>query len=281
MVVQMMQTEIRHRQPDADLIERKCPYCSGDDREVLKRYSRDHWLVVECSDCGFVYLWNVPDYSQLVDEFAWEKCYEAENQRRLKKRGHSKRVANAIRSMLARPSRSERIYRQLFKPGPVLDVGCGAGSNVPFGYTPFGIELSRHLWEVANARMRQAGGHCVHAPAVEGIDRFEPKMFSGVILRSILEHEWQPVSLLAKVSRVLRDDGAVFVRVPNFASLNRRIRGPDWCGFRYPDHVNYFTQRSLAGMATKCGFQMKLLHPLRIAVDDNINGSLRKSTPPR
>ena len=232
--------------------------------------------MVECSDCGFVYLWNVPDYSQLVDEFAWEKSYAAEHRRRVQERGFSKRFAKAFRDMLVQSSRNEKIYRRLFRPGPVLDVGCGAGSSVPSGYTPFGIELSCHLWHVANARMQKAGGHCVHAPAVEGIDMFEPKMFSGVILRSILEHEWQPLPLLAKVYRVLHDDGAVFIRVPNFASLNRKIRGSSWCGFRYPDHVNYFTPKSLSDMASKCGFRMKLLHPFRVAVDDNVNGSLRK-----
>ena len=268
-------------QSDDNLIERQCPYCTGTDHQVFKQYSRDRWLVVECSDCGFVYLWNVPDYSQLVDEFAWEKSYEAEHRRRVQERGSSKRAAKAFRDMLAQPSRTEKLYRRLFKPGPVLDVGCGAGSSIPSGYTPFGIELSRHLWQVANARMQRTGGHCVHAPAVEGIDMFEPKTFSGVILRSILEHERQPLPLLAKVSRVLRDNGAVFIRVPNFASLNRKIRGSSWCGFRYPDHVNYFTPRSLSDMAAKCGFRMRLLHPLRVAVDDNINGSLRKSIPPQ
>ena len=276
-----MQSSARQKQSDHNLIERQCPQCSSDARNEVKRYSRDHWLVVECFECGFVYLWNVPDYSQLVDEFAWEKSYEAEHRRRVQERGFSKRVAKAFRDMLVQPSRNEKIYRRLFRPGPVLDVGCGAGTSVPSGYTPFGIELSRHLWQVANARMQQAGGRCVHAPAVEGIDMFEPKMFSGVILRSILEHERQPLRLLAKVSRVLRDDGAVFVRVPNFASLNRRIRGSSWCGFRYPDHVNYFTPRSLSDMAAKCGFRMKLLHPFRVAVDDNVNGSLRKDIPPR
>ena len=275
-----MQLEVHHEQSDANLIERSCPYCSSADHKVLQRYSRDPWLVVECSDCGFVYLWNVPDYSQLVDEFAWEKCYEAENQRRLQERGRSKRVAKAFRDSLARLSRTGHFYQRLFKPGPVLDVGCGAGSTVPVGCTPYGIELSRNLWQVSNTRMQQSGGYCVHAPAVEGIDTFTPKTFSGVILRSILEHERQPMTLLARVSHVLRDNGVVFVRVPNYASLNRRIRGAYWCGFRYPDHVNYFTTKSLADMAAKCDLQLKLLHPLRVAVDDNINGMLRKGIHP-
>ena len=27
-----------------------------------------------------------------------------------------------------------------------------------------------------------------------------------------------------------------------------------WCGFRYPDHLNYFTPKTLAAMAGEAGF---------------------------
>ena len=125
-------------------------------------------------------------------------------------------------------------------------------------------------------RMKPRGGFCVHAPAVEGIGQFESGLFTGVILRSFLEHEWKPMELLAGVHRVLRDDGIIFVRVPNYASLNRRIRGSQWCGFRYPNHVNYFTPHILSRMAGDSGFHMKLLNPLKIAIDDNIKAVLTK-----
>ena len=74
----------------------------------------------------------------------------------------------------------------------------------------------------------------------------------------------------------MRNDGSVFIRVPNFASTNRKVRGAQWCGFRYPDHVNYFTPDSLSKMAADCGFSMKLLNPIKISIDDNIKAVLTK-----
>ena len=61
---------------------------------------------------------------------------------------------------------------------------------------------------------------------------------------------------------MLSDDGAVYVRVPNFGGVNRRVLGAKWSGFRYPDHVNYFTLPSLRRMAGECGLALRLLHPL-------------------
>ena len=81
---------------------------------------------------------------------------------------------------------------------------------------------------------------------------------------------------LTGVHRVLWDDGIIFVRVPNYVSLNRRVRGGQWCGFRCPYHVNYFTPYTLSRMAGDSGFHMKLLNPLKIAIDDNTEAVLTK-----
>jgi hypothetical protein len=73
------------------------------------------------------------------------------------------------------------------------------------------------------------------------------------------------------------DDGAIYVRVPNYGGINRRILGPKWSGFRYPDHVNYFTLASLRRMAADCGLKVRLLKPFVLPVDDNINAVLTKA----
>ena len=79
----------------------------------------------------------------------------------------------------------------------------------------------------------------------------------AVVLRSYLEHESEPKSLLKGCFNVLKSGGAIIVKVPNYNSLNRRFVGTRWCGFRYPEHVNYFTPASLARMARETGFSVR------------------------
>ena len=62
--------------------------------------------------------------------------------------------------------------------------------------------------------------------------------------------------------------------MPNFGSVNRRVSGSQWCGFRYPDHVNYFTPQSLRTMAADCGLSLRLINPLLFVFNDNINAML-------
>ena len=66
----------------SEVAPRNCPQCAGGESQVLARYSRQPWFVVQCSTCGFVYLRNPPTYEQLVSEFAWEKARAIEKQRR-------------------------------------------------------------------------------------------------------------------------------------------------------------------------------------------------------
>lgn len=140
-------------------------------------------------------------------------------------------VLRAIREPFRKSE--QEMFSRLSKPGTLLDASCGSEERIPDGYyTPYGIELSRELCRMVNMRMKPRGGFCIHAPAVEGIGQFESGLFTGVILRSFLEHEWKPMELLASVHRVLRDDGIIFVRVSNYTSLNRKVRGGQWCGFR-------------------------------------------------
>ena len=78
-------------------------------------------------------------------------------------------------------------------------------------------------------------------------------------------------------ARVLKTDGAIYVRVPNFGSINRHVMGARWSGFRYPDHVNYFTLGSLRRMTSDCGLRLKLLNPALFPLNDNINAVLTKT----
>lgn len=262
---------------DASVVERECPQCGAHGFSRIDAYSTEVWPVGDCSECEFVYLRRVPVYDRVVDEFAWEKTKPAESDRRRAERPVTSRLSMAYRRA-RKPFRSaeQDLFSSLFAPGPVLDVGCGHGERVPEPYTPFGIELSAALHASAQRRMQPRGGRCVHAPAVEGIAEFEAGFFTGIILRSFLEHEWQPKKLLRGARRVLRENGCIFVRVPNYGSFNRRVRGAHWCGFRWPDHVNYFTPESLRAMAADCGFSMRLLNPVKISIDDNIKAVLTR-----
>lgn len=259
---------------------RSCPHCDSGNHAVLPNYCSGTWQIVACNACGFVYLRNPPKYERLMDEFAWEKTRDAESKRRRSSRPVRKWLDEHTRwrSNMFRPSFTDQV-KKMFPSGPLLDVGCGSGREIPDTHIPFGIEISRALAAEAQDYMGPRGGKAIHAPALEGIRQFDSNTFTGIMLRSFLEHEVEPKALLREAARVLASNGRIYVRVPNFGSINRRVTGAQWCGFRYPDHVNYFSTHSLRAMADDCGLTLRLINPLLFVFNDNINAMLEHKAP--
>jgi hypothetical protein len=65
-----------------------------------------------------------------------------------------------------------------------------------------------------------------------------------------------PHAVLQKVREAIREEGTVYVIVPNAESLWRGLFGPHWVHWHVPFHLYHFTDRSLAKLAGQCGFDV-------------------------
>jgi SAM-dependent methyltransferase len=257
---------------------RPCPSCDGTDCSPWDQYSPDNWQVVKCDGCDLTYLRNPVEYEALEKAFAWEVTSKAKTAK-----GGSTALSSVVRKIRAATVGLHRDkndkFRDWFNAGHVLDIGCGTGTRIKPPMTPYGIELSNELHAVSDKYMRAHGGYCQHGAGATAIWEFDEAQFDGIVMFSYLEHETDVLGVLRGALRALKDTGAVFIRVPNFGSLNRRVIGPKWCGFRYPDHVNYFTLSSLTNIASTAGFDTTLINRFTLPFDDNITVLLRKSAP--
>ncbi len=247
---------------ECETVQRDCPLCASSVHTAKKLpYGNHLWQVVQCQHCQFVYLPKIPVYERLSEEFAWEKTSEQERfikqQREPLKQRFSQTFKQWRRRYIKRDKLPVLIQRYIL-PGNVLDIGCAAGgllAALPSAYIPYGVEISKALSEQANMAVLERGGYVVHNNALDGTGAFAAEFFSGVIMSAFLEHERQALQLLEQVRRVLRPDGVAIIKVPNFASINRVVRARRWCGFRLPDHVNYFTPTTLRALVEKSGLK--------------------------
>jgi SAM-dependent methyltransferase len=137
---------------------------------------------------------------------------------------------------------------------------------------------SARNWLPKRTRYIASTGGAVNAPSLLGLRTFPADYFEAAVMRSYLEHELEPLGVLKEVYRVLKPGGIAVVKVPNFGSVNRRVMGRKWCGFRYPDHLNYFTRSSLRKFAGACGFIIKFSFLGSLPTSDNMWAVLTKPT---
>lgn len=257
-------------------MEHICPIFDELRETTPTSFTRDGWRLVQCDETGLVFLPEPPAYEALEEDYAWEETSIAERSRRRAAEPLFMRLSSFAKSLrkMVSPNRNQmaELAWSLLRDRcgtnvvRILDVGCGTGNLMvdlverfaKRGRTvmPTGIEVSKSLSAKANARFKPFGGSVVFANALEGAQLVEDESVDLVVMHSFLEHEARPKVLLERLRSVLTPDGLVAVKVPNFASWNRVFRGGRWCGFRYPDHVNYFTPDTLQTLAVTSGYQI-------------------------
>ena len=275
---------------------RENPLTESRTKTRLSPYSKDQWRIVECQETGMVYLENPPKYEEMVDDFAWEKTFAEERKRRREEQPIVSRlsdVSKKSRKYMQKLRKIEKLPVAYFKSLPrerrpqprlvMLDVGCGVAENtvvianqlqdhLGLPVVPIGVEISREQAKIAGGRLSQfEGGYCLSDSAIGGLGQIDDTSADLIVLCSFLEHEAQPLPLLRMCARKLKPDGVVIIKVPNYDCWNRRIRQGRWCGFRYPDHVNYFTPKTLSEMIERAGLKVARMRLAdRFPLNDNM-----------
>jgi SAM-dependent methyltransferase len=251
---------------DSRCVERVCPLCGRDNHaQTPLPISRGSWRLKSCQTCAFVYLENVLRYEELSVNHCWSMSRLAEKQFR--------RAAGAWREPAGKPLRAVRKWVRSLLPrrkvarladrymasGHVLEVGCGNGQmlkQLGERFTPCGIEIDARAAAKAREFIEPRGGVLLHADGYGGLKALPNSSMTGVLMHSYLEHENQPLEVLRRTAHVLVPSGVLVIKVPNFACLSRQMLGSAWPGFRFPDHVNYFTPASLQSCVAAAGLKV-------------------------
>jgi 2-polyprenyl-3-methyl-5-hydroxy-6-metoxy-1,4-benzoquinol methylase len=226
-----------------------------------------------------VFLANPPAQAQFQDEYAWEVTHEREADRRRRSEPAVYAMSTAMKKFRQQFLKRDKVATMVTRlvercarrtsSGSVrlVDVGCAYGTlalrvanqlatTVASRLEPIGIEISNHLAEKADETLRKRGGRCIHGTAIEGLRALEACPADVIVLSCILEHEIEPLELLRQCRERLASHGQIVVKIPNYASVGRTLRGKKWCGYRWPDHVNYFTPRTLRMIAETAGLDV-------------------------
>jgi len=261
-------------------LNRHNPLTETQTPEIETRYSKENWCIVSCPETGMVYLKNPPDYDAFEEDYAWEKQFAEQKQRRKEDEPVFSAISDMMKKLRTRYRKRESIERESEKlilelekygePLSIIDIGCGVGTKLQrichymkeqydIDTKPIGIEISVAQAEQANTELEKVNGYCIQNNAIDGLASVEENSLDLIILCSFLEHEMNPMPLLRNCKKKLKKHGLVLIKVPNYACQNRKFRQEKWCGFRYPDHVNYYTPDTLNRSITRAGLTVRKL----------------------
>jgi len=234
-----------------------CVLCGASDAGAL--FDKGGYTFVRCNRCGLVSLRPIPTPAQVKAHH--EESYAHGSYATFA-------AADTIRSAIA--AYRVQIVRPLAPPGPWLDIGCSTGAfpaeAVRAGVDAEGLELS----SVAAAQGR-ARGLTIHEGTAEGFA--PPHPYAAVTAFDVVEHLPDPLPFVRRVGSWLLPDGVLVMTLPNIASPIVRVMGRHWFYYAPPDHIHYFTPRTIRRLLAEGGFHDVAVRPVSKPLTLDYGGS--------
>lgn len=188
--------------------------------------------VVECSNCGFIY--TNPQINGV--EFLETEYYNNPEQYQSDYNGN---VAQMYLHRLG-------FIKNFVSGGALLDVGAGKGEFVAAaqenGFEAVGVEPSPRFCEYAEKHFKAT----VFNGLLETCAELKNRQFDVITLHHVFEHVEKPHELLENLKSFLKDDGIIYIEVPNTQSVTAklidvyfRLRGKNWSSRLSPLHPPY------------------------------------------
>lgn len=213
-----------------------------------------HFRLIGCQRCGFVFLDPQPD-AALMDIYGEayfrglpgpEGTYNVEGWDYFAP-GHLEQKRESCRTCMNWVEGHAAV-------GRLLDVGCGLGLLLAEarsrGWTvagldgsAFAVEYARRELSLEQVRLMDAGRLGELGDPVD-----------AVTMLHMIEHVEDPLKLLSDVHGLLKRGGWLFLETPDIGSARARKAGADWRFIKIPEHVSYFSERSLRAFLERTGF---------------------------
>jgi ubiquinone/menaquinone biosynthesis C-methylase UbiE len=153
----------------------------------------------------------------------------------------------------------ERALREhgLHSGDPLLEVGFGKGQLFSHfldrGWSMYGVEPNRASFEHVQQRLG-ARATLFHG-TIENVD-WPANHFGAVYLIHVIEHVPDFHATVARIYRLLKPGGVLFLITPDAASQGLDYFGPAWWYLEDPTHIQFFTPRSISLLCEGAGFEI-------------------------
>ena len=214
-----------------------CLSCSSLDIIELKGYEKKHLL--QCQNCTHIFSLKKPTSEELRSYY--DNDYSLTNY-------FSPITKKRFEELLDQ-------FESFRKTNRILDTGCGHG---------FFLEIAKERgWEVYGTELSDLAIRDCESKGISMLKgtlndtSFEDNYFDVIVSIEFIEHIINPKTYTCQLNRLVRSCGLVYLSTPNFNSLLRYRLKSDYDVISYPNHLSYFTTKTLRSLFESEGFKTK------------------------
>ncbi len=222
-----------------------CLLCQREQLRKLPGYEKDH--LCKCQACGFVFSKVIPTEQELMNHY----------------NGYG-------RNDYLSPITVKRYEELLEKFEPfrqtnrILDWGCGIGYFLEVakrkGWDVHGTEFTDDAVRICRDK-----GIKVYQGALDKVN-LPDGYFDIITSFEVIEHIYNPITEIGKLDRLLRHGGLMYHTTPNFNSLLRYYLKGDYNVISYPEHLSYYTPKTISKLFESLGYRKRFIKTTGISL---------------
>lgn len=229
------------------------------DKENLFSYS-----YVACKNCGFIFAVDIPSQEQYEEYYKSNSRYTYKADEGILPEGLRKIHHDSfdlIDGLLKR--NRPPINKDAFK---IIDVGCSTAHLLHVfkerGYNNIlGLDPAKECSEIAH---KLYGIRVISYPLSQYMSNDQ---YDLIIMAGVLEHIYDISGSLSRISALLKDDGILFVMVPDAENFSTNPCEP-FHEFSL-EHINFFTKTSLSNLMGRYGLINKYTGSIKLQYYDS------------
>ena len=217
-----------------------CIVCKNENvKEFVKK---DSFFFLKCSECGYVFMDPMPDYSE---SHKFYNDNDALNSMGIQTAKGKFKYTHA-------PSRKRRAIAKIFRLGKyvfkknAIDIGCGGGFMVNAfrlwgAKSTTGIDISSTAIEYASSQFSK----CLFIN--EDILRWDnqSRKFDFIYCSEILEHVYDLKKFMNVLKEISADSSFLYITTPDISHSSVPANIIDWPTLSPPEHVRFFNKKNI------------------------------------
>lgn len=257
--------------PDRPEIDRVCAVCGQDDYDLWFKPSQSPGPIVQCKNCGFVYVNPIRSTKALIAEGPVlsgrsAQLLESADLEDIPGSWEEPIINSYLSEVEARKLNAQdalsHIDDLVCNRGKILDVGCFCGVFLSVaaqdGWDCYGIEPL--VMPAIFAR-----GHFGLQVTTDTLrpNTYPHRFFDAVTAFQVFEHLIHPREEIQKIRGILKPGGLLLIEVPNIDTVMVKLLGARHRHF-VRDHVSFFSAATLSQLLEDMDFQIKeVYYPTR------------------
>jgi 2-polyprenyl-3-methyl-5-hydroxy-6-metoxy-1,4-benzoquinol methylase len=239
----------------------QCPACKSIDifpKLEVQDYtvSNEKFSIWHCANCSLRFTQDVADQSAIG------KYYQSDNyiSHSDTKTGLVNSLYHSIRKFTLNLKRALVQKQTQLKSGSILDIGCGTGAFLntmkEAGWKITGLEPDETAIKKAKALYQ------IHPQSPSELFNLSDQQFDAITMWHVLEHVHQLNEYLFQLRKILKDNGTLFIAVPNYTSFDAQFYKETWAAYDVPRHLYHFSPKSIEMLVKRYGMKIKTMKPM-------------------